>query len=302
MELRQLKYFVGIADTKHFSDASRQLFITQSAISQQIKLLEEELGTQLFVRQPHNVVLTESGEMLLPIARQILRNVTDCYDCIADLKGLMRGELNIGLTYTLEPYMRETMLNFMKEYPKVHLNAYYKTLPELLNKLRLREVDVMLSIMPTSEHNFADSEHLMDYRLTAIMKKTHPLAKKEMLTFSDLQTQRLILPEKGLRDRNAIESYIHAETGDLNVCALVNDANAILNLLRDSNTVSILTESIINNHPSLRSIPIKELSSPVKVYAHFNNTVSRKHSAEVFLNMFKQTSAYYMNSASMDEG
>lgn len=127
MEIRQLKYFVGIADTGRFSDASKQLYISQSAVSQQIKALEEELGTQLFVRNTHSVALTESGKELLPLARQVLRGVTACYDKISDLKGMLCGNLNIGLTYTLEPYIRETMLKYMKAYPKVQVNAHYKT-------------------------------------------------------------------------------------------------------------------------------------------------------------------------------
>lgn len=294
MELRQLKYFVGIAETGRFSEASKQLFITQSAVSQQIKALEEELGTQLFVRQSHSVTLTESGRELLPIARQVLRSVGQCYDRISDLKGLMCGELNIGLTYTLEPYVRPTMLDFMKEHPQVQLNAHYKNLSELLKLLRSGDIDIMFSMMPTSPHEFVDSIPLMSYRLAAIMRSTHPLSGRKELTFADLKPQRLILPEKGLRDRNAIESYIHTPTGDLNVCSLVNDANAILHLLQDSNCISILAEHVVTGHPNLCSIPIQELTKPIQVYAHFNNQSAPKHSAEVFVEMFRKTSAYYM--------
>lgn len=294
MEIRQLKYFVGIAETGRFSDASRQLFISQSAVSQQIKALEEELGTQLFIRQSHSVSLTESGQELLPLARAVLKGVTDCYDRISDLKGLLCGELNVGLTYTLEPYVRETMLAFMKAHPKVKLNAHYKNLPELLRKLRDREVDMMLSMMPTSPHDFIESEPLTQYSLVAVMRKTHPLAGKKILTFQDLLPHKLILPEKGIRDRNAIESYVHTETGDLNIRALVNDANAILNLLQEANFVSILADHVISNRPSLCCVPIKELTKPIKVYAHFNRDCTHKHSADVFLKMFRETSAFYM--------
>ncbi|MBQ0072881.1 MAG: LysR family transcriptional regulator [Prevotella sp.] len=294
MELRQLKYFVGIAETGRFSEASRQLFISQSAVSQQIKALEEELGTQLFIRQQHSVALTESGRELLPLAKQILKGVTNCYERISDLKGLLCGELNIGLTFTLEPYMRETMLNFMKKYPKVQLNANYKNLVDLLKKLRDKEIDLMLSMMPTSPHDFCNSIPLTEYRLSAIMRKTHPLAKKKELTFQDLLPHKLILPEKGLRDRNAIESFVHKETGNLNVRSLVSDVNAILNLLEESNYISILAEDAIINRPDLCSIPIKELKEPIKVYAHYNNNVDLKHSAEVFIKIFKESSALYI--------
>lgn len=294
MEIRQLKYFVGIAETGRFSDASKELFISQSAVSQQIKALEEELGTQLFIRFKHGVTLTESGQELLPYARQVLKGVSDCYDRIADLKGLLCGELNIGLTYTLEPYVRTTMLQFMKAYPKVQLNIHYKNLGELLRKLRLGEIDIMLSMMPTSPHDFCESTPLLEYRLAAIMRKNHPLAQKEEITFDDLRHQWLVLPEKGLRDRNAIESFIHAETGNLNIRSLVNNTNAILNLLQESNYISILAENVIASRPNLCSIPIPELTKPIRVYAHFNRDTGRKHSADIFVEMFRKTSAFYV--------
>lgn len=294
MEIRQLKYFVGIAETGRFSDASKQMFISQSAVSQQIKALEEELGTPLFIRGTHSVSLTESGQELLPLARRVIHDVTACYDRISDLKGLLCGELNVGLTYTLEPYVRQTMLAYLKKYPRVQLNAQYRNLPELLRKLRNCEIDVMLSMMPTSPHEFVDSIPLLQYRLCAVMRRTHPLAGKQILTFPDLQKQRLILPEKGIRDRNAIESYIHAETGVLNICSLVNDANAILNLLQESNCISILAENTIANRPQLCAIPIESLDKPIQVYAHFNREAYPKHSAEVFVELFRSTPAYYM--------
>lgn len=301
MEIRQLRYFVGIAETGRFSEASKQLFISQSAVSQQIKALEDELGTQLFVRNTHSVSLTESGHELLPLARKVLLSVGECHDRINDLKGMLCGELNVGLTYTLEPYAREAMLMFMKQYPKVQVSYHYKNLPELLRKLRDREIDIMLSMMPTSDHSFADSVPLMYYRLAAVMRKTHPLAKKKMLTFEDLQKQGMILPEKGIRDRNAIESYIHTSTGHLNIRSLVNDANAILNILQESNFVSILAENTVQNRPSLCAIPIKSLDKPIQVYAHFNNTVPHKHSADVFIDIFKETPTFFMQMSDIKE-
>lgn len=289
MDIRQLQYFVGIAETGRFSEASRLLFVTQSAVSQQIKLLEEELGTQLFVRQPHAVTLTESGQELLPLAKKVLRGVTECRDRISDLKGLLCGTLNIGLTYSLEPYIRETMLAFMSRYPKVKVNAYYKSLSDLLRMLKDNEIDIMFSMMPTSPHEFVSSIPLTEYRLAAIMRNTHPLAKKETLHFTDLQPHKLILPEKGLRDRNAIESFIHTDTGELNVVSLISDVNAIMNILQESNYISILTEHTIKNYQQLCRVTIEELSKPIQIYAHFNNNTLRKHSSNVFIQMLQES-------------
>ena len=293
MDIRQLQYFVGIAETGRFSEASKVLFVTQSAVSQQIKALEEELGTQLFVRQPHSVTLTESGQELLPLAKKVLRGITECRDRISDLKGLLCGTLNIGLTFSLEPYIRETMLAFMMRYPKVKVNAYYKSQSDLLRMLKDHEIDIMFSMMPTSPHEFATSIPLLEYRLAAIMRTNHTLAKKKVLRFADLQPHKLILPEKGLRDRNAIESFIHTETGELNVVSLINNVHAIMNILQESNFISILTEHTIKNTPSLCSVPIEELSKPIQIYAHLNNTTLRKHSADVFIEMLQQSRSIF---------
>ena len=299
MDIRQLQCFVGIAEKGRFSEASKVLFVTQSAVSQQIKSLEEELGTQLFVRQTMGVMLTESGQELLPLAKKVLRGVDECYDRINDLKGLLCGTLNIGLTYSLEPYIRETMLAFMNDYPKVRVNAYYKSLGDLLKMLKDHEIDIMFAMMPTSVHDFCQSVPILEYRLAAIMNKTHTLASKKELTFADLLPHKLILPEKGLRDRNAIESFIHTPTGKLNVVSLVSDVNAIMNILQESNYVSILTEDTIKNSPLLCAVPINELSKPIQIYAHFNQTNLRKHSAEIFVEKLLDSRAVYYKKLGM---
>lgn len=300
MDIRQLQYFIGIAETGHFTEASKMMFVTQSAVSQQIKMLEEELGAQLFVRQAHGVQLTESGMELLPLAKKVLRDVAECRDRIADLKGLMCGTLNIGLTFSLEPYIRETMLTFMSRFPKVKVNAYYKSLTDLLRMLKDNEIDIMFSMMPTSPHEFASSIPLTEYRLAAIMRRTHPLAKKKVLSFADLLPHKLILPEKGLRDRNAIESFIHAETGELNVVSLISDVHAIMNILQESNYISILTENNINNFPMLCRVPIEELSKPIQLYAHFNNTTHCKHSAKVFVEILQQSRTLFAKNHNLE--
>lgn len=288
MELRQLKYFIGVADTGSFSETSRRQFISQSAISQQIKMLEDELKAQLFSRQHNNVVLTESGTKLYPLAKQVLAHVEECHIRMKELKNLLCGELSIGLTYSLEPYMRDAMTEFLRLYPKVRLNARYKNLPELLRLLQNEEIDMMLSMIPTSPHDFVDSIPLTEYRLAAVMSKSHSLARKKTVTFRDLLPHKLILPEKGLRDRNAIESFIHKDTGELNVQAIVNDVNALLNIIQGTNYVTILTEASIASRPNLCSVPIEELLSPIPIFAHFNRQVARKNSALKFLEILQE--------------
>ena len=126
MEIRQLRYFAKVAETLNFSDAAKALYITQSTLSQQIKQLEQELNAPLLLRNSHSVSLTEVGEELLPYALRTLHAADLCVDRIHDLQQLLTGTLNIGVTYTFSPILAETLLVFMKRYPHVRLNIYYK--------------------------------------------------------------------------------------------------------------------------------------------------------------------------------
>ncbi|MBQ0061804.1 MAG: LysR family transcriptional regulator [Bacteroidaceae bacterium] len=287
MEIRQLKYFVGIADTGSFSEASRRFYLSQSAISQQIKILEDELGTQLFTRTPHQVTLTESGNMLLPLARLALQSFSDCKERMNDLNKMLCGELNVGLTYTLEPYVRHAAIRFMKNYPKVQLNIIYKSIPELQEMLRNQKIDMAFSIGMDGLEDEIESFPIMKYRLCAIMRDNHPLATRKQITFKDLEMQNLILPEKGIRDRNAIEEYFSHKASNLRVRAMVNIPEAILNLLQASNYISILCDIIVLEKPNLRAVEIEELSSPVQSYVHFLRQGYRKRSAQVFLKLLQ---------------
>ena len=149
MELRQLKYFVKVAETLNFSEASKMLNVTQSTLSQQIKQLENEFGTQLLMRSSHSVMLTEAGAEMLPYAQKTLHDAEICIDRVNDLNKISIGTINIGVTYSFSPILTETLLTFMKMYPKVRLTIFYKPMAELMELLRKREVDFVLAFRPT---------------------------------------------------------------------------------------------------------------------------------------------------------
>ena len=148
MELRQLRYFVKVAETLNFSEAARSLFITQSTLSQQIRQLEDSLDTQLLNRTSHSVALTEAGEELLPYARRTLLDAELCEQRIRDLDKGLCGTLNIGVTYSFSPILTESLLTFMKEFPKVKLNILYKPMSELMELLVSRDLDFVLAFKP----------------------------------------------------------------------------------------------------------------------------------------------------------
>lgn len=283
MEIRQLKYFVAIAECGSFSEASRKFFLSQSAISQQIKLLEDELGVVLFMRSPHKVVLSEDGELMLPMARKVLEDVKECRDRMTDVKDELSGELHIGLTCSMEPMVRRTMVLFMRKFPNVRLFVYYKTIPELIYMLRNRQLDMAFSMKVDGEEDWVDSVPIFEYRFAAVMRDTHPLATRKELSFTDLERQSLVLPEKMHRFANAVEDFLSKEGARLCVRAVVNDASAIMNLLRSSNFVSILPEHLVRGIDDLKAVDIAELKEKKTSYVHTLKGVTKKRSVDAFI-------------------
>lgn len=288
MEARQLRYFVTTAETLSFSEAGRRHYLSQSALSQQIKALENELGTQLFVRSTHSVILTESGQHLLKYARAAIQSLDECTARMNDINGLHCGDLRIGLTASHEPFIRETGIEFLKTYKDIKTSVCYSTIDNLMQKLRAHELDMVFSVMPSGNMEGVDYEYLLDYKLSAIMRTCHPLANRDKLSFDDLRAQRLVLPEGDVKEHNGLEHFLGIDTGKLDIAVTINDINAILNLLQETDMISILTAQSIISRPFLKAIDIEELSSPIRSYVFFASDTYRKLAAEKMLQMFKE--------------
>lgn len=291
MELRQLKYFARTAETLNFSEAARSLYVTQSTLSQQIKTLEEELGTVLFQRDSHSVHLTESGSKLLPLAIRTIQDAESCRDQISDLKELLSGNLNIGVTYSFSPILTETVKRFMKEYPGVKLNIRYKTMEELMDMLRHRKVDFVLAFKPNIPCEEIESHSLFEDRLCVIMRRDHHLAGNRSVSLGELRNERLAMPTKGLQARNTIEKYLEISESGLNVCLEINEANILLDIVQHNNLVTILSEATIRDRDLLCAVPLDLPDNQMQGCVHTLKKVYRKRSADVFLKMLRETAA-----------
>ncbi|MFF1809283.1 LysR family transcriptional regulator [Streptomyces sp. NPDC058251] len=118
MDLRHLKYFLAVAETRNFTQAAASCYVAQSALSQQIARLEKDVGTALFSRTSRAVRLTAAGELLEPLARRILADVDNAQAALDDLAGLRRGRLRLGLVQTLAGAI--DMVEVMAEYHALH--------------------------------------------------------------------------------------------------------------------------------------------------------------------------------------
>ncbi|MGN0309357.1 MAG: LysR family transcriptional regulator [Bacteroides sp.] len=291
MELRQLNYFVEVAETLNFSDAARSLCITQSTLSQQIKQLEQELGVQLLQRNSHSVSLTEAGSELLPYAHQTLHSAHLCFDRVHDLQQVLTGTLNIGVTFSFSPILTETLTVFMRQYPHVRLNIYYKTMEELMEMLSARKIDFVLAFRPVVPYADIESHILFDNHLSAIVSENHPLARKASVSFDDLARYDIALPAKGLQARNAFDRMKEKYLGPLHVRIELNEVNILLKLVRQSMLVGILSEATTYNTDGIKAIPIAYPENMMQGCVHTLRNTYRKHSMLEFIKLLSEANA-----------
>lgn len=290
MELRQLKYFVKVADTLNFSEAARQLFITQSTLSQQVKQLEFELGSQLLIRTSHSVTLTEAGQELLPYARKTIKDAEMCLARMADINNMAVGTLNIGVTYSFGSILSETLITFMKQYPHIKLNIFYKPMAELMEMLRGRSVDFVLAFKPSKPLEGVESHILFQNFLAAIVDESHPLASKESVTLAELEAYDLALPARGLQARNYFEQIV-TPYNKFRIRIELNEVNLLLKLIRGSRLVSLLAEATIHSETGVRAIRLDIAENEMSGCVHTLKDSYRKRSMQEFIRMLSESLA-----------
>lgn len=240
MEIRQLKYFLKVAETLNFSEASRRLFITQSTLSQQISHLEAEIELPLFERSGRGVFLTEAGKELIPYALKAVSATESCMDHINDLKKMLTGELNIGVTYSFRTIMMDTMIDFLKAYPGVKLNIIYRSMEELMLMLKSRQLDFVLAFSPLKFDSEIDSRVIFSNRVAAVVKDGHPLSQQQSARLEDLERYDLVLPARGLQARNAFDKLVDRKDLHLRVKVEVNNVDIIFKLLHRRDRKSVV--------------------------------------------------------------
>lgn len=289
MELRHLKYFVTIAKTLNFSEASRRLYITQGTLSQQIQQLEGEIGAQLFDRTKHSVVLTEAGEELLPLAIQTIEDSEVCSNRMRDLKGALTGTLRVGTTPSFSSLLTETVKRFVKEHPGVTLKIQSETALELIEMLRNKELDLALAFKPVMAYDELETEPLFRNSLSAIMRKDHPLATHKVLTMDDLENHRIVLPGQGLQARRAFDRFLGLDTRKLNVTLEVNDPNLIMDIVQSTNLITVLSSLASYYRQDLIAVPLEGGNYSMVGCVHRPKEGYRKRSADVFIEMLRDS-------------
>ncbi len=211
IKLKDLRYLVAVADTRHFGRAAEKCFVSQPTLSAQLKKLEDYLGVQLVERQPKNVTLTEAGEQIVARARRILEASEEVVTLAKSHRDPLAGRLRLALLPTVGPYLLPRVSQPMrKALPRLELRLYeYQTAP-MLEKLEAGEIDLGILALPVDGDGF-DTRELYTEPFVVAMPDHHRLWKRDSVRVDDLDGETLLLLEDGhcLRDQ-ALEVCSHA--------------------------------------------------------------------------------------------
>lgn len=294
MELKHLKSFVFVAETGSFSIAASRCYVTQSAVSQHIKALEEELDCKLLIRTSHTISLTESGEALLPRAKEILKQTEDCKEHINAINNCMTGGLRLGVGSFIIPYIRKAAYIFMERYPNVRLNADFGKASHLNKHLRDHSIDLAFTMNTAYEEEGIESQQCIPFRIYAMMRDTHPLASKKAVSYEDLMKHNIVMPDMGERAFHTFQQHYKHDISKFNVKCIVSNADEALAVVEEMNCVTFLPKLYIRNHPTLVARPIIGLEKQLYSNAHWMQDVPLKRSAQLFLDILREESVPYI--------
>lgn len=227
MNTRQLEYFIAVAELQSFRRAAARLYVSQSAISQQLKSLEHELGCRLLNRDNHSVSLTSAGRAFLEDSRDVLTRLDDAKKRATLAGSGPEGELGIGYVKGYERTDLPDMLSeFRGRYPSVRLSLMRENVSELYEALRDERIDLAINLLydPDSMDGI-EFQLLRRYPLKAVLPVSHPLALRTSIEMADLDGEPLVDIKKGAQsygEGTAIQANL-AEAGRTPVAYVSND-------------------------------------------------------------------------------
>jgi DNA-binding transcriptional LysR family regulator len=211
LDLRQLEILQAIAETGSFTACGRKLNVSQSAISRQILLLEEELGEPLFLRVGRHVRMTPAAESLVQLGQRVFQDVKETVSRITDRSGELRGTLRLSGGMTVCLYVFPPLLKHLRRvHPQLDMRLTVATAGRSVEEIRAGRVDAGLLTLPVEESDLVTEPALREELLLVTTPK-HPLARRRAVTPQDVAEQPFVLFEPGSATRRVIDHFFASQ-------------------------------------------------------------------------------------------
>ncbi|WP_042476183.1 LysR family transcriptional regulator [Bacillus ndiopicus] len=259
MELRQLRYFVAVAEREHISEAAEFLHVAQSAVSRQIANLEEELGTPLFERVGRNVKLTPVGKIFLEHSLTALKAIDFATKQVEEYLDPKKGVIKVGFPTSLASYVLPTVISaFKREYPDVAFQLRQGSYKYLIEAVKNRELNLaLLGPIPPKDDSI-NVNVLFSENMYALLPISHPLHKKETINLTDLRNDDFVMFPEGYILHKVVMDACRSSGFAPKITSVGEDMDALKGLVAAGIGVTLLPESsLYDSTPRLTvKIPI----------------------------------------------
>ena len=264
MDLKQLEYFVRVAELGSFTRASIALDIAQPALSRQIRLLEVELRQNLLTRNGRGALPTEAGNLLLKHGRGILHQVELAREELGAVRGALAGRVSIGLPPSLSRLITVPLTRvFKQQLPQAHLTLTEGFSVPMLEGLRVGNLDI--AVLYNAEHSpDVEMTTLHTEELVLMSQKTgHKKASKQQtVTLAEVADLPLILPSRPNAFRILIESEMNAIGRKPQITLEVDGLNAILSLVKEGMGHAVLPSYSLSNFDDRTPFTVRRITQP----------------------------------------
>lgn len=285
MELRELRYFLAVAQEESISKAAETLYITQPNLSRQMQKLENEIGQQLFIRGSRKITLTEAGKLLYKRAEEMIdlydKTEAELHSPITDISGDIY--IGGGESYALKLIAKAVAL-VQEKYPNIHFHLFSGDMVAIKDKLDKGLIDFGIFIEPADLSNYEYWRLPLKDTWGVLMRKDSPLAEKEYITPQDLWNQPLIRSKHSL-DKSIISDWFLKKSNELNVVATYNLLYNATLLVEEGVGYAVSLDKLINvtGNSNLCFRPLyPKLESHLDIAWKKNQVFSK--CAELFLN------------------
>ncbi len=244
MNIQQIEYLLAVNKYRSFSKAAENIFVTQPALTIQIRRLEDELGVELFDRNKKPLEPTEIGERIIEQARFLQKNIEKLSDIVSEFKRELSGNLRIGIIPTVSPYLVPKFVNeFVGNFPEVNLQFTELITEDILSHLEEGTLDAGIIVTPFPMKNMTVFPLYYEEFFLYVSDK-HPLIKRKNIRVSELNLQDLWLLEEGNCFRNQV----------INICRREKDYKSKWKFDYESLSIDSLLK-IVNSSRGITVIP-----------------------------------------------
>jgi len=291
MNFDQLRTFVTVVEKKNFSETAKLLFLSQPTITSQIKTLESQLNTALFVRTTKQVELTSSAKVLYKYAKEIINLVDSAEKDISALLGEVHGPLNIASSLTIgENVLPQLLRSFKENYPLIELSIDITNTEQIIRKVKDNVLDIGLIEAPIEDSSLV-LEPFMEDELILIASPDFFESDKIDISMRELVDLPLVLREKGSGTRTVMVQSLKKygfNPSNLNIVLEIGSTEAIKLAVESGLGISIISKNAIKKElklNSLKAFPVREIPFIRSFYIVYAKGKILKSQAEVFLNL-----------------